>query len=320
MKVLGYAPADLVGRPAPTAQLMSRKTLRTYDAVIKDACEAMQPYAFEYQITRPDGEVRWVEERGCATEPDESGTPAFIDGLIFDVTEQYKLRQELESRERRLEAIASNIDGALFRTRLSEPPIIEYYSAGIKKLIGLDASELIGKSPASDFLTHPEDKVRYNTTVRDALLNGRTYEIEFRFLLPNGDTKWILQRGVGTEPDAQGLPTLLEGFSIDITARKEIEQALADAKEAAEASSRAKSDFLAMMSHEIRTPMNGVLGMTSVLLDTTLNTEQRRSATTIRDSAESLLHIINDVLDFSKLEAKAMEFETVAFDVNSLFS
>jgi len=95
--------------------------------------------------------------------------------------------------------------------------------------------------------------------------------------------------------------------------RQRIEEKLSDAKEAAEAANRAKSEFLANMSHEVRTPMNGILGMTELVLDSDLTSEQRDSIHIVRTSAESLLTVINDVLDFSKIEAGKLELDEVAF-------
>ncbi len=145
---------------------------------------------------------------------------------------------------------------------------------------------------------------------RDGFVNGLEYQVYRK----DGSIIWIVEQARAVHgPD--GKVAYYEGFIQEITARKVIEGELVSAKEAAVAASLAKSQFLAVMSHEIRTPMNGVIGMASILLDTSLTPEQRDCVETIRQSGDALLSVINDILDFSKIESGRLTPENEEFAV-----
>src|ERR1035437_10166827 len=163
-------------------------------------------------------------------------------------------------------------------------------------------------------LIHPDDRAAMQTSLSACLAGEEPPELEFRSILPDGSVRNILGRGHLVR-DAENKPIRMDGIAQDITERKRAESELHAAKEAAEAANQAKSEFLANMSHEIRTPMNGILGMTALALDTALSPEQREYLGMVKSSADSLLELINTILDVSKIEAGKLELESIEFSL-----
>ncbi|MDH3346854.1 MAG: PAS domain S-box protein [Desulfobulbaceae bacterium] len=192
-----------------------------------------------------------------------------------------------------------------------------YWSERIAPMFGYEFGDV--KTSYENFLKaiHPEDREMVTEAVNDCVANEKKYDIEHRVIWSDGTIRWLLERGDVIRDDA-GVPLRMLGVVQDITARKKLEQDIIHAKEAAEKGTQTKSAFLANMSHEIRTPMNAVVGLTEVVLETELDDNQRDHLNTVCNSAKSLLALLNDILDISKLESGKLGLEQTTFHLPRL--
>ncbi len=170
----------------------------------------------------------------------------------------------------------------------------------------------------ADFLAivHPDDREAVQAIDSAAQATRGTVETEYRIVRRDGKVRLLHDRGEVTY-DEEGRPLRCTGVVMDITERKRAESDLRLAKEAAEAASKAKSEFLGNVSHEIRTPMNGIIGMADLVLGTALNPEQRDCLEMLKGSAEYLLSLLNGILDFSKSEANEIRLDVTAFGLRA---
>ena len=266
---------------------------------------------------------------------------------------QISLEQKVEERtnklnesQRTLSTLMSNLPGMAYRKTLADKIQLQIASEGTFDLTGYRPDEFL-KNPQLDYrdLIIPEDRQRNMDEIKAAIAAHRPFELLYRINTKHGEERWVWEKGQGVYSD-DGKAEAVEGFISDITDRKMSEEALERyaedlrmardvqkdnalrlsetvielerAKKTADEANLSKSEFLANMSHEIRTPMNGVLGMTDLALRTDLTPKQRDYLIKIKQSARSLLTIINDILDYSKIEAGKLDLESTEFELTDV--
>jgi PAS domain S-box-containing protein len=236
--------------------------------------------------------------------------------VLWLTQQRERMRLALKRSEERFDLAMQGANDGLWDWDVAADTV--YFSPRWKAMIGYGVDEIGDTFNEWSERIHPEDLSEAMATITAYCQSDHShYESIFRFRHKDGRYLWVLSRAVAVR-DAQGKIVRLVGTHSDITANKLAEASLRQAKEAAEAANRAKSEFLANVSHEIRTPMNGVLGMLNLAMDTQLDATQRDYIQTAHDSADALMAIINDILDLSKIEAGRLDLHNEDFSLHDL--
>lgn len=262
----------------------------------------------ECRLRRDDGSYFWGNPRGKLI-MGEDGLPMRIIGALVHIDAMKQVETALAGSEERLQLALQGSNAGLFDWDMVKNEV--YCSPLYLRLMGADESQTKQTPEQLIDRAHPDDLATYNQAIEAHFSGAPELNVEIRVRHNDEHYVWLNFRGRATFDEA-GNPVRMNGSVTDVSARKEAELALEGAKLEAQAANEAKSEFLATVSHEIRTPMNGVIGMANLLADTELDSEQRSYVDIIRLSGRTLLTLINDILDISKLEAGKLELEDTA--------
>ena len=296
--------------PATTLGVIHPSDRHQHSRAVAEAIQGTTgAYRCEFRVLHEDGSITWLLSTGGCVR-DDSGNAIGLSGVAVDITEQ-KQAEELLAESREWQRVAASA-GELNFWRVDLDSGLRY---------GGDLDErLYGYSPASmnevESIIHATDRPSVSEAWLLAARFGESYQVEYRILTPLHSERWLRDQGVSVRvPD--GCRQIV-GVTVDVTeqhlAREELERALKIAKEASES----KSVFLAAMSHELRTPLNAVIGFSSLLAASSKGADDLFYAHSLETSANQLLALINEVLDFSRIEAGALPLEETRMNLESV--
>ncbi len=324
-RFLGYSAEEVVGISTPAVFHLGSEVVERAEILSVQLNRPVKP-GFEVFVAKTDlglaNEHEWtyITKEGLhkpvlltvtALRNNEDEITGYI-GVAKDISQSKRIAEDLQSSQNRLNEAQRIANIGSWSLDHSTGDLL--WSDQIYSIFELDPLTF---SPSYEgFLNsiHPDDVEKVQTSFSNALENKSTYNIEHRLLMKDGRIKHVIERGETLYSD-NGEAALTQGTVQDITELKLVQQNLIKAKEDAESANRSKSRFLANMSHEIRTPLNGIMGFIELLQRQETDPKKIDYLDIIQNSSKSLLVVINDILDLSKIEGGNMQIETIDFDL-----
>lgn len=307
-RLTGWPPEDFIQGKKTFAQLLHPDDVQWTSLKVSEMLATDMAYMIEYRIIDRSGNERWVSESASGVRGID-GNIEWIDGVIIDITDNKRRRAEFEG-------VVNAISRSLAVVEFDLNGTIMHANQNFLDITGYRLDELVSRKHAVLCSTIESNSTEY-LAFWEALRKGIYTSGDFRRFGKNGKEIWI-HGSYNPIFDPDGHPYKIIKFASDLSERHAMEQDLRVAKIKAEQAAAAKNTFLANMSHEIRTPMNAILGFTDVLLNEPVSDSQRRHLTTVRNSARSLLTLLNDILDTAKLEHGSVELEVRDFSLREV--
>lgn len=271
---------------------------------------------------RRDGSTFWMELHQ-RVESDEQGRPVLLEGLVRDVTRVRQTEAALRESERTLRTLRDNIPGLVYRCRLDEGYPFERVSEATRALLGRPPAAIEGGAVKLLDVVHPQDRARVGDVLEAARAQRRSYSHRFRVVGANGEQRWVWDCGVGVS-DASGTPVAFEGFWLDETERRRVEDERGRLLDEAQAALVAREDFLAMATHDLRAPLTGMkLNVQRHLrrLERGLTFERADAAACLTQLEEQVgrMHaLVDDLLDVSRARAGQLDIQRQDVDLGAL--